>query len=210
MFKFPKIISFVVAFLFLILPVVAVEHQTIQTNISKDITSEVIKFVPASANEETVFKSRYNLRIDAININTTLETTRLNLERSLMVPKDASIAAWYDQGPKPGNAGTALITGHLESRLGPGIFYNLKNLVIGDEIVIRRENDEAVFHVDKLESYFQDHRFPWTEVYSTNGYSQLRIITCDGEYNSLTDKYSKNLVVFATLLRLQGIDKNYN
>lgn len=141
------------------------------------------------------------LKIPAINLNIALGRTGLDKNRALMVPVNPNNAAWYVNGPKPGNTGSALITGHLDSAAGPGIFYNLRKLQAGDRIEVRRDDGKiAVFQVQKLASYAQDVTFPWNLVYSTSGPATLRIITCDGTYSPKTGHYSRNLVVYASLI----------
>jgi len=141
------------------------------------------------------------LDISAIGISIPLGTTGLDSAGHLMVPANPNRAAWYSAGPAPGNAGTALITGHLDSAAGPGIFYNLRKLTAGQEIkVTKTDGSIAVFRIDKLVSYPQDSTFPWNLVYSTSGSPALRIITCDGVYSPQTGHYSRNLVVYASLV----------
>ncbi len=144
------------------------------------------------------------LNIPSIGINVALGQTGLDAQGHLMVPANANKAAWYSAGPKIGESGTALITGHLDSAAGPGVFFNLRKLNSGDEIRInRKDGSVAVFTVSQLASYGQDDSFPWSQVYSTSGSSALRIITCDGIYNPATGRYSKNLVVYASLARIE-------
>jgi LPXTG-site transpeptidase (sortase) family protein len=141
------------------------------------------------------------LKIDAINLNIPLGKTSLDAHQALMVPENPNQAAWYKSGPKPGEAGSALITGHLDSAAGPGVFYNLRKLVAGDKIEVKRDDGKIVtYQVEKSESYPQDITFPWNKVYTVSGASTLRIITCDGTYNSQTGHYSRNLVVYAKLV----------
>ncbi|HEV8601744.1 MAG TPA: class F sortase [Patescibacteria group bacterium] len=141
------------------------------------------------------------LDISAIGISIPLGTTGLDSAGHLMVPANPNRAAWYSAGPAPGNAGTALITGHLDSAAGPGVFYNLRKLTAGQQInVTKTDGSIAVFRIDKLVSYPQDSTFPWNLVYSTSGSPALRIITCDGVYSPQTGHYSRNLVVYASLV----------
>lgn len=146
--------------------------------------------------------SGLSLRIDSIGINIPLGKTALAKNRELLVPANPKRAAWYKAGPKPGDSGTALITGHLDDNGGaPGVFYNLKNLKPGDIIYVGREDGAIVkFKVNQLAPYKQDQSFPWSQVYRTNGEAGLRIITCHGAYNPKTGRYSHNLVVYASLL----------
>lgn len=149
---------------------------------------------------KATFPNQYSLAIDAIGLNIPLGETYLDDQKHLMVPGNPNQAAWYASGPKPGNSGTALITGHLDSLAGPGVFWNLKKVQLGNLLEITKPDGSiATFKVDRIESVPQDHRFPWSEVYSTKGAAQIRIITCDGEYNPVTGRYNRNLVVFGTL-----------
>ncbi len=145
-----------------------------------------------------------SLKIPTIGVYIPLGKTGLDSAGHLMVPANPKNAAWYRSGPKPGDSGTALITGHLDSAAGPGVFINLRKLAAGDEIQVTRDDGAiTTFRVDKLASYAQDSTFPWNLVYSTSGPAALRIITCDGVYNSRTGHYSRNLVVYASLVSLQ-------
>lgn len=161
---------------------------------------------PAAAEKQTAkpFVSvGYGLKIDAIGINIPLSKTTLDKNQTLIVPANPNTAAWYKSGPVPGAAGTALVTGHLDSAAGPGVFINLRKLAAGDMIDVQRDDGKvATFKVDKLASYAQDMTFPWNQVYSTKGAASLRIITCDGVYNPKTGHYSKNLVVYASLVSI--------
>ena len=144
------------------------------------------------------------LHIDSIGLHISLGKTGLDKNRRLMVPANANNAALYAAGPQPGAAGTALITGHYDSNGGrAGVFYNLEKVSIGDEIRVNRADGKvAVYRVVKSDSYRQDNTFPWSKVFSKTGASGLRIITCDGKFNPATGKYSHNLVVYASLIKV--------
>ncbi|MBX4186913.1 MAG: class F sortase [Candidatus Doudnabacteria bacterium] len=178
-------------------PVASEQIQIVQTKLP------VVLEKPVTAAHVSFRTSGLALKIDAINLNIPLGKTGLDRNRNLMVPANPNTAAWYRSGPQPGNAGTALITGHLDSAAGPGVFWNLKKLSVGDKISVQRDDGKtATFQINKLASYAQDNSFPWGQVYSTGGASGLRIITCDGTYNPRTGHYSRNLVVYASLVSI--------
>src|ERR1041384_235694 len=77
------------------------------------------------------------LKIDSIGLNIPLYQTSLDRSGHLMVPTNASHAAWYKLGPKIGDSGTAIITGHLNWAGGNGVFINLRKVQIGDLIQSR-------------------------------------------------------------------------
>jgi LPXTG-site transpeptidase (sortase) family protein len=141
-----------------------------------------------------------SLQIPAINLDVPLGETGLDEAGHLAVPANPNSAGWYVDGPKLGATGTAIVTGHRDSEMGPGVFYNLKHLKIGEQIIVALEDGStATFTVDKLESYQQDNSFPWNAVFSAVGPASMRIITCDGVYSPKLGRYTRNLVVYASL-----------
>jgi hypothetical protein len=111
-------------------------------------------------------------------------------------------AAWYDRGPAPGQAGPAVITGHVDSRFAPGnraAFYELGAVRPGDDVdVARADRRVAVFRVDSV-VLVPKAGFPTREVYGPTGYAALRLITCGGHYDRRTG-YSDNVIVYAHLV----------
>jgi sortase (surface protein transpeptidase) len=169
--------------------------SSVKENISVPAVAPVVSKPKVNANG-------YSLAINAIGLNISLARTSLDSAGHLMVPANPNTAAWYTKGPKPGEAGTALVTGHLDSAAGPGVFINLSKLKAGELIKVGKpDGTVATFRIDRLASYGQDNTFPWNEVYKTSGSAQLRIITCDGVYSKATGHYTRNLVVYATLIQ---------
>jgi sortase (surface protein transpeptidase) len=180
-----------------------IQLETVVPQVAEVKQQTLVAAQVTSKEQEFVTQTGYALKIGSINLNISLSKTTLGKNKELLVPANPNVAAWYRNGPVPGAAGTALITGHLDSPAGPGVFINLKKVQVNDLIEVRRDDGKvAIFVVDTLESYAQDHTFPWSEVYSTTGNSGLRIITCDGVYNPKTQRYSRNLVVYASLVSL--------
>lgn len=111
-------------------------------------------------------------------------------------------AAWYDRGPAPGQAGPAVITGHVDSRFAPGnraAFYELGAVRPGDDVeVARADRRVAVFRVDSV-ALVPKTGFPTREVYGSTGYAALRLITCGGHYDRRTG-YTDNVIVYAHLV----------
>ena len=111
-------------------------------------------------------------------------------------------AAWYDRGPAPGQAGAAVITGHVDSRFAPGnraAFYELGAVRPGDAVdVARADHRVAVFRVDSV-ALVPKTGFPTRAVYGATGYAALRLITCGGHYDRRTG-YADNVIVYAHLV----------
>lgn len=141
------------------------------------------------------------LKIPALDIETSF-TTPLPLAPSgeVSVPKDNDKVGWYENSPTPGEAGPAIVLGHVDSYTGPAIFFYLGQLKPGDDIFITREDgSEAHFVVTLLERYGQD-QFPTVKVYGNIDHAGLRLITCSGTYKQGVGRYTHNLVVYAKLV----------
>ncbi|WP_458243249.1 sortase domain-containing protein [Streptomyces sp. MAI_2237] len=102
--------------------------------------------------------------------------------------------------PSPGEQGTAVVVGHLDTRTGPAVFAALGELGPGHLVELRRADGHSAFcTVDKVRTYAKAH-FPNGEVYGARGRPELRLITCGGTYDRRTG-YAGNTVVFAHLTR---------
>ncbi|GAB3958020.1 hypothetical protein GCM10027614_74620 [Micromonospora vulcania] len=106
---------------------------------------------------------------------------------------------WYDRGPTPGEPGPAVIVGHVDTKSGPSVFYNLGKLRPGDLIeVARADRSVVVFKVDTVEHFPKD-RLPADRIYGHEGPAGLRLITCGGQFVGGGTGYTDNVIAFATL-----------
>lgn len=172
------------------------------------ITQEVTPVLPALEQEEVVATTSVlyarsapvTISIPKIDIDTTFEAPLgLNDDMTIEVPETYTQVGWYKNGPTPGEVGPAVVLGHVDSYQGPAVFWPLSKLEAGDEIEIEREDKtKVVFVVDSVKRYSQDD-FPTELVYGTTDTPQLRLITCTGIYDKGVQRYSHNIVVYASL-----------
>jgi hypothetical protein len=121
---------------------------------------------------------------------------------SMEVPVDARDAGWFTGGPRPGETGPSVIAGHVDSRTGPAVFARLGELVPGDEVaVLREDGSTAVFRVTGSQEVLKA-EFPTDVIFGPTDRQELRLITCGGEFDSQTQRYRSNLIVFAELDRI--------
>ncbi|MFF0216555.1 class F sortase [Streptomyces vinaceus] len=142
------------------------------------------------------------IEIPGIKVDAPLDTVGLDAQGVMQEPDFAKPddAAWYKDGPTPGEAGAAAIVGHMDTPQAPkAVFFNLKTLKKDEKIEVHRaDGTTAVFAVDGVDTYKKD-AFPTDKVYGdTHGSAQLRLITCGG--NLTADRHwDSNVVVFAHL-----------
>ncbi len=143
----------------------------------------------------------YWLLIPAIGVSTDLVRLGLTTKNTLQVPPTAAVAGWYTGSPRPGGVGSSIIAGHIDSKLGPGIFYHLSQMRRGQYVyVIRANHSVAVFEVTGLRTYAKA-SFPRNEIYGPVPDSELRLITCGGTFDFATGSYLSNVVVYAVLIK---------
>jgi LPXTG-site transpeptidase (sortase) family protein len=115
-------------------------------------------------------------------------------------PDETNLVGWYAKGHSPGEAGTAIIAGHVDTATSLAVFARLGELRKGDRFhVTRADGKRATFVVDGAESYEKD-GFPSELVYGDTADAQVRLITCSGTYDRKARDYTENLVVFAHLV----------
>jgi hypothetical protein len=136
------------------------------------------------------------LRVEAIGLNTSLESLRLDRKGELTAPENFGKAGWYADGTRPGDVGPAIIAGHVDSWKGPAAFYRLRELEAGDKIEVTRGGRTVRFTVTST-AWYPKTAFPTAEVYGPTPDRQLRLITCGGVFDHSLRSYEDNLVVYA-------------
>lgn len=139
------------------------------------------------------------ISIPGLGVTSTLEKLNLGADGEMKTPRDPFKAGWYEPGPAPGALGPAVIAGHVTWNGEPSVFHKLSTLKQGDRIEVTREDGRtAEFTVDKIGQYPKN-EFPTVEVYRNLDHAGLRLITCGGEFSESDNRYSDNVVVFASL-----------
>ena len=143
------------------------------------------------------------LEIPSIGVDTGLQRLGKEPDGTVAVPGGRhrwDEAGWYAGGPRPGDLGSAVILGHVDSKFdGPAVFYRLRELRRGDQIkVVRADGSVVRFTVDRTEQYPKT-RFPTDDVYYPTGAPRLRLVTCGGTFDYQRHSYRSNVIVFASL-----------
>lgn len=163
-----------------------------------------LEYVTSSSTETAALEKSEPqiLQIPAISLETRFGSSLgLQPDGSVEVPAGFDEVGWYKFGPTPGEAGPAVILGHIDSVSGPAVFWSLGQLVAGDQInIIRMDGSTARFVVERVEKYPQTD-FPTAAVYGDINYAGLRLITCSGTYQKGIQRYTHNTVVYARLAK---------
>ena len=153
---------------------------------------------PTTTVPEPVHGSPDRIMIDSIGVDAPVVDLQRADDQTLEVP-GWDDAGWWDRGPEPGERGPAVIAGHVDSKAGPAVFYRLRDVQPGDPIRVLLDDGRTVTYlVDRTERFAKD-AFPSLDVYGLTDGAELRLITCDGDFDRSVGHYEDNLVVFATL-----------
>jgi sortase (surface protein transpeptidase) len=153
----------------------------------------------AVAPAETQVADPARVRIPAIDVDAAVLPLAVDGQGVLPPPPTNVDTGWWRAGPEPGEAGPAVIVGHVDGPEGPAVFFRLRQLVHGDEIAVDRvDGSTAVFAVERVERHAKN-AFPTEAVYGHTPDARLRLVTCGGEFDRSTRHYVDNVVVFAVL-----------
>jgi sortase (surface protein transpeptidase) len=142
-----------------------------------------------------------HLAIPKIGVSVRLSVLGLNKKGTVDIPTNFAIPGWYRGDRSPGQKGSAVILGHVDSTNGPAIFYKLDKLGLGNRIdVTLRNGKKLVFAVIGIRMY-EKTNFPDRLVYGARNYPALQLVTCGGIFDPNTGHYLSNIVVFTALIK---------
>lgn len=148
----------------------------------------------------TVTPSR--LAIPSIGVSTRLVRLGIQEDGTVEVPSVRRTAGWFRLGTVPGQRGSSVILGHVDSVDGPDVFADLSALRTPDRVEVALSDDSLVtFEVTGIET-FANADFPAERVYAgTRRGRELNLVTCGGEYDPGRGGYQSNVVVFTRRTR---------
>ncbi len=142
-----------------------------------------------------------HITIPKIGVSANLTELGLNKDRSVQVPTQWAVPGWYKYGPTPGQEGSAVILGHVDSYQGPAVFYRLADLRLGNLVYVKEADGKTLhFAVIGLREYSKK-TFPDKLVYGPRKYAALQLVTCGGVFDPQTGHYLSNIVVFTALVK---------
>lgn len=150
-----------------------------------------------SINVRPLVGSPRRLKIPIINVDAPVEYVGLTPDGAMDVPKANANVGWFDLGRRPGENGSAVITGHFGMiNKRPQVFNNLHKLRKDDKIYIEDEKGiNIIFVVREIQRYGKDEDS--SGIFDSNdGKAHLNLITCVGVWNKAEKTFSERLVVF--------------
>ncbi len=138
------------------------------------------------------------ISIPALGVDSAIDPVGVEPNGEMEIPEDIRRIGWFKPGMIPGRNGTAVLSGHVDSRTqGRGAFYRLRELGVDDTVTITHDDGEQrTWRVVARTSYGKD-ALPVEDIFVRSGEPRLALITCDGSFDASTRSYLDNVVVYA-------------
>jgi sortase (surface protein transpeptidase) len=150
-------------------------------------------------NTNTSTATPVSVHIPSIGVNASLEDLHKDATGALVPPTQWNDAGWFSDGVVPGHTGPAVIAGHVDSLTSAAIFFDLDELVPGDQVQVSMSDGSTLTFTVTGSEQAPKNAFPTADVYGPTPDAQLRLITCGGSFDRTAGHYTDNLIVFASL-----------
>ncbi|WP_270182615.1 class F sortase [Alkalihalobacillus sp. CinArs1] len=139
------------------------------------------------------------LSIPEIDVDAKVEHVGQLPNGQMDVPKDDQNVGWYELGAEPGEAGNAVIAGHVDNKTGPAVFFHLGDLKPGDVLTVTSNIGKSYeFTVESTSSYPRNDA-PLEKIFGMSNKPRLNLITCTGTFNRSAGTHEERMVVYTVL-----------
>ena len=138
------------------------------------------------------------IRIPALDQVAPINPAGVAANGDMEVPDNVTDVAWYKYGASPGEAGSAVLAAHVDlAGQGPGVFFELRELEPGSEIIIDFDDGSSETWLAEARTTYKKDDLPTEAIFSREGPPILTLVTCGGGFNEQIRRYDSNIVVYA-------------
>ncbi len=139
------------------------------------------------------------IRFDAIGAQAPVDPVGVEPNGEMEIPEAARVG-WYEYGPTPGAAGSAVLAGHIAYNGTNGAFRYLDSAAVGDEFWVDFADGTSQGFVVVDVAQYPKTDLPFDQVFSKDGQPTVALITCGGDFQPSLSSYADNVVVTAVPL----------
>jgi len=150
------------------------------------------------------------LMIPSIGLDAPVNGMDVETDAMMKDPTGFFNAVWYNFAAIPGlggyvEYGNLVMAGHVDCARcynglsGAALFYNLRYVVPGNQIIYRSGNLDYLYEIVSVGAFPSDS--DWTAI-TASGNADLTIITCTGRFDPSIREYTHRFVVFAMKIPL--------
>lgn len=180
-------------------------EQTETATANKQENDSTTKKIKQNSYNDPIIKEKdysidpKRITIPAINVDADIEDVGLLDNGQMGVPADDANVGWYKPGVQPGAKGNSVLAGHVDNKTGPAVFFYLKDLKAGDEVIITGENGETLTFEVLDKKVFPMDDAPVEQIFGYSSRRALNLITCTGPFERAKGGHIDRLVVYTQL-----------
>ena len=142
------------------------------------------------------------LEIPALGVDSVVDPVGVAPDGQMSIPDDVARVGWYRFGPSPGEAGSAVLAGHVDDReQGLGALAPLREAVAGTEILVTDAAGTTTRWRIVSRELITKQVLPLDRLFARTGPPRLTLITCGGPFLPEFRSYRDNVVVVAEQVR---------
>lgn len=123
------------------------------------------------------------IEIPSIDVDAPVKHLGLKDNGEMEVPESLHETSWYEPGYEVGAPGNAVIAGHVDDTVNPGVFSELHKLEPGDDIIVQGEDGSKLTFTVYDKELFDADEAPVDKIFGYTHNSLLNLITCEGPYD---------------------------
>ena len=138
------------------------------------------------------------LTVPALGVDAAVDAVGVEPDGQMTVPAEVDRVGWYRFGPPPGDAGSAVIAGHVDDReQGLGAMAPLRDAAVGDEVLVTDAAGASTRWRVVSRELISKQVLPLDRLFARDGPPRLTLITCGGPFLPEFRSYRDNVVVVA-------------
>jgi LPXTG-site transpeptidase (sortase) family protein len=133
-------------------------------------------------------------RLELPGVSAEVVPAGVSADGQLRLPDDPAQVGWWIGGAAPGEVGTVIIAGHVDSHTGEmGALFTLSELQIGDTVSLATAGQRYSYRVTGRRTV--DKQDLPADTFAQNVSQRLVLITCGGRFHD--GQYESNVLVYA-------------
>ncbi len=138
------------------------------------------------------------LEVPARGVTAAVDAVGVEPDGQMTVPAAVDRVGWYRFGPAPGEDGSAVLAGHVDSATqGLGALAPLRGAEPGDEVLVTDAAGATSRWRIVSRELIEKRALPLDQLFRRDGPPRLTLLTCGGPFLPEFGSYRDNLVVVA-------------
>jgi hypothetical protein len=157
---------------------------------------------PAAPADSKAPPAPVRVRVDDLGIDAEIDAVGVERDGTMTLPDDVDRVGWYRFGPAPGEAGSAVLAGHVDDvEQGLGALAPIRSAEVGQRLTVLDADGKKTRWQVVAREVIRKKALPLDKLFRRDGPPRLTLITCGGPFLPEYLSYRDNVVVVAELLR---------